>query len=219
MENVSVSAIVFDLDGTLIDSAPDLQHTANGLLRAEGHAPVSLDDAKGFIGSGTPVFIARMRAARGIPDSEQDRLLGAFMARYTSAFEHTRIYPGVIEALTALQNAGHRLAICTNKPKVPADAVLAHFDLAQFFDVVLGGDSLPVRKPDPQPLHHAFLALGATTGVYVGDSEVDAETAQRADVPFFLYSAGYRHKPVGEITHQVAFDDFQTLPALVAEPR
>lgn len=207
--------IVFDLDGTLIDSAPDIHGIANALLAAEGLAPITLDEARDFIGNGASVFVAKMRAARGIPDSEHARLLADFVARYDDAVTLTRPYPGVEAALAALAAAGHAMGVCTNKPIRPTRAVLAHLGLDRWFATVWGGDSLPVHKPDPAPLAAAFAALGSGAALYVGDSEVDAETARRAGVPFLLFEGGYRGCPVEDLPHQARFASFDALPDIV----
>jgi phosphoglycolate phosphatase len=189
---------------------------AAALLEAEGRAPLSLAETHRFIGDGAGAFVARMRAARDLPEASQARLLAAFLARYESAVTLTRVYPGVPAALAALAGAGHRLALCTNKPQGPARAVLHHLGLAGFFPTLLGGDSLPQRKPDPAPLHAALAALGAGPALFVGDSVVDAETARRAGVDFLLFTEGYRSVPVADLPHRAAFDRFADLPALVA---
>lgn len=211
-----MARIVFDLDGTLIDSAPDIRGVGNALLAQEGLEPLTLAETRDFIGNGAAVFVARMRAARGIDEGEQARLHAAFVERYDAAVELTVLYPGVREALEALRAAGHRLGVCTNKPIRPTRAVLAHFGLDGFFETVWGGDSLSVHKPDPAPLHAAFDALGEGPMLYVGDSGVDAETAERAEVPFLLFTEGYRKLPVEEMPHHVAFSDFSALPDIVA---
>jgi phosphoglycolate phosphatase len=210
-----MARIVFDLDGTLIDSAPDIQGIANSLMEKEGFDPFTLAQARDFIGNGVAVFVQKMRAARGIPDTEQERLLTDFVSRYHSATELTETYPEVSQALQSLIAAGHVLGICTNKPSVATRAVLAHLFLDTYFKSVIGGDSLPVSKPDPAPLHAAFDALGTGPVIYVGDSDVDAETAVRAKVPFFLFTEGYRKLPVSEIPHTQAFSNFGELPDLI----
>lgn len=209
-----MTPIVFDLDGTLIDSAPDIHAGANGLLADEGHAPLTVDEARSFVGNGAAVFVTKMRAARGIPDSEQARLHAEFVRRYDDFVSLTHPYPGVIEALQRLKARGHPLGICTNKPYRPTLAVLRHLKMEALFQTIYGGDSLPVHKPDPAPLHAAFAALGGP-GLFVGDSEVDAETAQRAGVPLLLFSCGYRKTPAESMGAAVVFDDFAALPDLV----
>ena len=215
-----MARIVFDLDGTLIDSAPDIQCIANALLAREARAPLTLDEARNFIGNGAAVFVQRMRAARDLPDEAQARLLADFVARYEDAVDLTRPYPGVVAALETLAAGGHALGVCTNKPVRPTHAVLAHLRLDRFFGTVWGGDSLPVSKPDPAPLEAALDALGDDDGtagaIYVGDSEVDAETARRARVPFLLFTEGYRKSPVDQLPHAASFGHFDAVPALVA---
>lgn len=206
--------IVFDLDGTLIDSAPDIQGIANDLLKGEGAAPIDLAQTHDFIGNGVGVFVEKMRTLRGIPDRAQTRLVDAFAEKYKTAFARTTLYPGVRDALVALSE-NHALGICTNKLIDPCHAVLRHFELDRLFSTVWGGDSLATRKPDPAMLHAAFDALGSGPMIYVGDSEVDAETAHRASVPFFLFTEGYRKTPVDMIHHHVTFSDFNNLHALV----
>ena len=216
MKTQPVSArIVFDLDGTLIDSAPDIHAIANEVLALEGAKPITLADTRRFVGNGAAVFVARMRRARGLSDAAQERMYNAFVARYDRAVGRTHPYPGVVDALTRLRASGHRLGVCTNKPLGPARAVLAHLQLDGFFDVVIGGDSLRVKKPDPAPLEAAFEALGAGPMIYVGDSEVDAETALRIDVPFLLYTEGYRKTGVEQISKSALFSEFRDLSRLV----
>ncbi|UWR21925.1 phosphoglycolate phosphatase [Sulfitobacter sp. S190] len=207
--------IVFDLDGTLIDSAPDIRGIANTLLAAEGAAALSLAETHSFIGNGVSVFVQHMVQARDLRPADAPRLETAFKAAYAQAHDLTTVYPGVTDALAMLRAAGHRLGVCTNKPLAPAQAALAHFGLAGNFDVVIGGDSLPQRKPDPAPLHAAFGALGTGPTAYVGDSEVDARTAQAAEVRFALFTEGYRKGPVDSIPHTAVFDHFDRLPALL----
>ncbi|WP_299415614.1 phosphoglycolate phosphatase [uncultured Sulfitobacter sp.] len=216
MSNTVGVRIVFDLDGTLIDSAPDICAVANALL-APHHAQITLAQTHMFIGNGVSVFVARMLAAVGLSETLHAEVLAGFKAAYPTAVGQTHPYAGVIHALGILKRQGHMLGICTNKPLVPCMAVLDHLGLTDYFDTFWGGDSLAVHKPDPAPLRAAFDALGQGPSVYVGDSEVDAQTAQAAEVPFLLFSAGYRKSPLAQIPHSAAFDDFATLPALVTQ--
>lgn len=209
------TAVVFDLDGTLIDSAPDIHVIANRVLADIGVEPISLPQTRSFIGNGAAVFVTRMREARGIAESRQDELLRAFLALYDDAVTLTTVYPDVPEVLEELKSSGALLGICTNKPLRPALSVLRHLGLSGLFNAVRGGDSLPQRKPDPAPLLDTFAALGEGQGVYVGDSEIDAETAARAEVPFLLFTQGYRKTALNEMRHAAAFDSFRDLPGLI----
>ena len=209
----TTARVVFDLDGTLIDSAPDIHGVANSVL-AEHGKQITLAQTHSFIGNGVAVFIERMLTAVSLPQNLQGDMLPMFKHAYLTAVEHTHPYTGVIAALDALKDAGHSMGICTNKPMAPCMAVLDHLALTPYFATFWGGDSLSVHKPDPAPLHAAFDGQGPQ--IYVGDSEVDAETAQRAGVVFLLYTEGYRKTPLSEVPHTAAFNDFAQLPALVA---
>lgn len=210
--------IVFDLDGTLIDSAPDLRAAVNRMLAGEGIAPIDLATITSFIGNGLPKLVERSLDAREISQSQFPRLYDEVRDFYNEApADLTRPYPGLIAVLDALKAAGHRLGVCTNKPEEPARLVLNLLRLEDYFDVVVGGDALEQKKPDPAPLNHAFAALGDGARLYVGDSEVDAETAQRAGVTFALFTEGYRKSPVEALPHAHRFADFAALPGIVAE--
>ncbi|MBR9652541.1 phosphoglycolate phosphatase [Thalassovita aquimarina] len=210
-----MARIVFDLDGTLIHSAPDIRTIANSILSEERMELISLDETIDFIGNGASVFIEKMRAARGIPDADHDRLLTVFQDRYETVLELTAPYPNVRESLAHLIVAGHRLGLCTNKPMRATRAVLSHLSLTDPLSVVYGGDSLDKRKPDPAPLLATLDDLGTGPCLYVGDSEVDAETADRAGVPFLLFTEGYRKTPAEDLPHLARFSDFAELPDLV----
>ncbi|QOL82782.1 phosphoglycolate phosphatase [Pseudooceanicola spongiae] len=211
-----MTRIVFDLDGTLIDSAADVQGIANALLPPD-QPPLTLAETRAFMGEGVPTFLQRMIAARGLDPEGYDTLHKGFLARYDTAVGQTTAYPGVAETLESLRAAGHRLGVCTNKPARPARAVLAHLGLAEYFDVMLGGDSLPQRKPDPAPLLAILANLGDTHALYVGDSETDAATAHAAAVPFLLFTEGYPKGPAEAIDCAGRFSRFAELPDLVAE--
>ncbi len=211
-------AAIFDLDGTLVHSAPDIQAAANRVLAGEGLAPLSLAETTSFIGAGAGVFVERMAAARlPAPDAGRTQaMLAAFIDLYEGAVTLTEPYPGAVAALEALAADGWALGLVTNKPEAPARSLLRHLDLTRFFGVIVGGDSLARRKPDPLPLHHAMEALGARETVYVGDSETDAATAEAAGVPFVLYTEGYRHTPPEALAHEFAFAEFEALPRWLA---
>lgn len=210
-------AIVFDLDGTLVDSVPDLAAAANAMLAEAGYSTLDLPTITSFVGHGIPNLVRRIITELRIPPAREAELQASMLAHYLAhPADRTRPYPHVPETLQALRKQGFALGICTNKMREPAMAILHALDLALFFDVVIGGDSLPQRKPDPAPLHAAFAALSAPALLYVGDSEVDAETAVAAKLPFALFTRGYRKTPVEDLSHEFAFDDYTSLPGYTA---
>ncbi|NBB98842.1 MAG: phosphoglycolate phosphatase [Alphaproteobacteria bacterium] len=217
-----MSGVIFDLDGTLIDSAPDIHAAANAVLQGEGLPLVTFTQSRSFVGRGARVFVERMeRAVTGGNDQAlTDHLHARFLHFYERAHENTRIYPGVEALLDGLRADGFALGLCTNKPMGPTRAVLAHLGWEQFFDVVIGGDSLPVAKPDPAPLMAVVEGLGLTLPqiTYIGDSETDAETAERAGARFGLFTEGYRQTAPEDMYHQFRFDDYRALPNHLKDP-
>ncbi|WP_116083117.1 phosphoglycolate phosphatase [Tropicimonas sp. IMCC34011] len=216
---MSRGIVIFDLDGTLIDSAPEIHAIVNSILTEEGGTSLSEGQVRGFIGWGTDHFIGKAMGAAGLDPEDADlrgRITAAFLERYESQHENTKVYPGVVDTLELLATYGFAIGLCTNKATGPTRAVLAHFDLEARFDTVVCGDMVGVQKPDPAPLLKAAGDLGGGPVLYVGDSEVDAQTATAAGIPFALYTQGYRHAAVGDIEHHEAFDHFDKLPAVVA---
>lgn len=214
------AAVVFDLDGTLIDSAPDLLACANRLLAEMELPPLGLAQVTSFIGEGIPPLIERCLAAAGRPMA--GAALQAAIDRYKEIYaaapaEHSRPYPGVVDCLGALQAQRIGLGVCTNKSEPLAREVLDALGLTRFFKAIVGGDTLPVRKPDPAPLTYTATLLGASSGlVYVGDSEVDAATAAAARIPFALYTLGYRKAPADSLLAAARFDDFAELTGILS---
>lgn len=207
--------IIFDLDGTLIDSAPDIHAAANKMLDSEGHAPLDLPTVTSFIGKGLPNLVEQVMRTVGIDMARHTALAQTTLDFYNAAStELTRPYPNMVAALERLKSDGCALGVCTNKPEAPARSILSDMDLERFFDIVIGGDSLTVKKPDPAPLLKAFDDLGAGARLYVGDSEVDAETADRAGVPFALFTEGYRKVPIDKLPYSFSFSDFDALPGI-----
>ena len=211
--------LVFDLDGTLIDSVPQIQKTANIVFESKELPTIPQAVIRDFVGNGLSVLVSRTMAWLGLEADPplHANLVARFTSIYEEAFDLTTLYPGVSTALQELSAAGHRLAICTNKPLAPTRAVLRHFGLLAQFPVVIGGDSLPQRKPDPAPLRAALGALGPGKALFIGDSEVDAETAQAAKVPLLLYSRGYRKAPLEALGARLIFDDHAALPRLIED--
>lgn len=211
--------IVFDLDGTLIDSAPDIQWVASVILGSRGKDELTLDETRSFIGGGAAVFVSRMMAARDIAETPESHaeIHEEFLANYELAVDKATFYPGVIGALVQLKAGGHKLGLCTNKPELPARAVMRHMDLEPMFDAVMAGGMLDSRKPEPAMLLQSIQDLGGGPTLFVGDSEIDAETAERAGVPFALFSEGYRKTPIEEIQHDWVFSDFKSLLGIVTD--
>ncbi|WP_372887813.1 phosphoglycolate phosphatase [Shimia sp.] len=207
-----MKTVVFDLDGTLIDSAPDIHAACEKMLLQEGRRPLPLETVRSFIGNGVPKLVERVIEASGLAGEELPRLTADFLSHYEAAPSAlTTVYPGARSLLRELKARGYGVGLCTNKPEAPTRAILRDLDLERYFDAIVGGDTLQRRKPDPAPLLRVFEQLGATGRLYVGDSEVDAETAQRANLPFALYLPGYRRVAAGDLPHAHAFDDFSQL--------
>ena len=213
--------IVFDLDGTLIDSAPDIQSVAAAILSRHGKKALTLRETRSFIGEGAAVFVSRMMLARDITETPGSHaaLLEEFLAQYEFAVDKAVYYPGAYDTLLALKASGFKLGLCTNKPEMPARAVMRHMRMEPIFDVLMAGGMIASRKPEPAMLLQTIKSLGGGATLYVGDSEIDAETARRAAVPFVLFSKGYRKSPVSELHHDWVFDDFATLGDIVEEFR
>lgn len=210
------ASIVFDLDGTLVNSAPDIAAAVNRMLADEGQPALDLATVISFVGHGLPNLVAQVIRHLGMDMDRHTALAKATLYHYnTASTAHSVVYPGLVSALNVLQSDGHAMGVCTNKPEEPAHHVLDALGLSQFFDVVIGGDTLQTRKPDPEMLHAAFTALPQAHPIFVGDSEVDAETADRAKVPFLLFTEGYRKSPVEQLPHTFAYNDSTALPRLV----
>ena len=211
-------SIVFDLDGTLVDSAPDLHCCTNILMDEMGLPKLGLPTVTGFIGHGVGPLVDSALKANGAGQS--GARLAKTIARFTDIYaadpaKFCEPFDGVMDTLAALKHGGHKLAICTNKAYRLARLVVDAVGLDEFCPVLIGGDSLPQRKPDPAPLYECVRLLGDDFCVYVGDSETDAGTAQNADAPFMLHTKGYRETPVHELYHTAKYSDWaEFLPLL-----
>lgn len=215
--NAPAPAVIFDLDGTLIDSAPAIHNVSNTVLAELGFPALDLPTVRSFVGKGVPNLVRQLLMASGEdPDGPLfAQVETALVARYETDVEGNTPYPGVVAALDAIAAMGCKMAVCTNKPYGPAEAALRHVGLFERFAAVIGGDSLPTRKPDPAMLHHTHDLLGGGAMIYVGDSEVDAETAANAKAPFAIYTEGYRKTPLEQLPHDFAFSDFAALPSFI----
>ena len=205
--------VAFDLDGTLIDSVHHIHEAVGNALRDLNLPALTLDETRGFVGRGLPVFVTRMLDYQGKPASLHGEVHDRIMSYYTTVrSDPASIFPGVLDALAALRAEGLRLTLCTNKPREATAVALRDLGLDGAFDLVIAGGDCPTRKPEPEMLQAALV--GATQALFVGDSEVDAETAQRAGVPFALYTEGYRKAPVSELYHTATYSDYTEFPAL-----
>lgn len=213
-------AYLFDLDGTLVDSAPDLHQTLNRILEAESLNAVTLEEVRNFIGEGARRLLERSLTAQGaeVTDARLDRLLEAYLAHYGRHFaDHSRLFPKVRDSLGALQKRGAKLAVVTNKFERLARAVVAAFELQHHFPVILGGDTLPERKPSALPVLEACARLGVAldAAVMIGDSVTDVGAARAAKIDVFCVPYGYNHGQ--DIRLAGANGVITDLSALVAE--
>ena len=219
--SLAPTTVVFDLDGTLIDSAPDLAGALNAVLVEQGLPPLSLDSVRAMVGEGAVKMIERGLAAAGMTmdDGLSDSLRDSFLVHYRARMtERTRPFPGVVAALETLRDAGTALAVCTNKRMDFTVPILDGLDLARFFGAVIGGDSLAVAKPDPAPLRAAIEGAGGSSGgaVMVGDSDIDVATARAVGVPVIAVSFGYTRVPPRELGADAVIDHFDELADALA---
>jgi phosphoglycolate phosphatase len=190
---MSIQLVVFDLDGTLIDSRRDLADATNALVAELGGEPLSVEAVTAMVGEGAAMLVRRALTAAGL-DPQAPGALDRFLAHYDERLTvHTRPYDGLVEALSALRSEGRALAVLTNKPGRPSREILERLELATFFSQVIGGDTAAGRKPDPSGLltivQRAEVAPSAT--VMVGDSPIDAETARRAGAVLCIARYGF----------------------------
>ncbi len=213
-------AVVFDLDGTLVDSVPDIQAALNWLMAREGRRELDRVEVAGMVGDGVPKLVERaLLATGGFPDAGLEPTIEIFAAHYEAhAAALTKPFPGVMQALTDLRDAGCLLGVCTNKPQGATGEILEALDLAPFFKAVAGGDTVPgARKPDPRHLMHVLDGMGTQPSetVMVGDSHNDINVAKAAGVPTVAVTFGYAHGPVDQLGADVLIDHFDELvPAL-----
>lgn len=216
-------ALLFDLDGTLVHSVPDLRVAANKLLAEDDRRTLSDAEVQGMVGNGVRKLVERCyRATGGLPGPDADAVLDALVPRFMTHYDAhpadlTRPFDGVTEALERLRHGGHRMAVVTNKPTEAAAAILDQLALAPFFEVLIGGGSTAFLKPHPEPVREALRRLGAAPAeaIFVGDSENDVGAARAAGLAVICLSFGYRHCPAEDLGGDLLIDAFAALPEAV----
>ncbi len=220
----NLDTIVLDLDGTLVDSAPDLAHALNTILEKHGGHPAhSVSAVRNMIGAGVPKLIERGLRAHGADSSPEvvESLLPDMLAYYTdNATNETNLYPGAENLLRFLKGRGIAVALCTNKPTEVTKVILHNLGVEDYFDIVIGGTSGFPKKPDPASLLSIMSELGTTperTGM-VGDSGHDVESARNAGLKkVAVMSYGYTKTPAQELGADLVFDSFDELVSLMSQ--
>ena len=215
--------LVLDLDGTLVDTLPDIRDSLNRLMAAHVLAEFPPSEVAAFIGDGAAMLVRRAMQARERTATPSD--IDAFLADYGAhAADHSRLFPGVAETLTRAHADGWRLAVCTNKPEAPARSLLAALGIGPLFDAIGGGDSYPTRKPDPAHLLATIAASGGEPSacVMVGDHRNDVLAAKGAGLPSIFARWGYGTPDMahGAAAEASFFDDVPRIATgLLTAPR
>ncbi len=216
-----ISAIVIDLDGTMLDSAPELAQAANQMLRDLGRPPVSQELLMSYIGNGISWLVKR--ALTGDMHAEPDaalyqQALPVFEKHYSATLLGSKPYPGVVDGLAAMKEAGFRLGCITNKVARFTTPLLEGSGLARYFDLVLAGDTLPEKKPHPLPLRHSagFFGVPVERLLLIGDSLNDTLAARAAGCPVFCVPYGYNHgEPVDGLDQDAIIDNLSAALKLI----
>ena len=218
----SIPTIVFDLDGTLADTAADLVATLNFILEREGLEAIPLASARNLIGQGVRALLQRGFAVQGrsLAPARLEELFEEFLDLYGQHIvDRTQLFPGVEAALERLARRGHRLAICTNKTESLSRDLLVALGVAQRFAAICGRDTFPFCKPDPRHLTETVRLAGgvARTAIMVGDSKTDIDTARAAELPVIAVPFGYTDVPVTSLAPDIVISHFDEIDAAIAE--
>ncbi len=210
------ATLIFDLDGTLADTAPDLLGATNAVLSARGRPQLDLDHLRHMVGFGATALITQAMAASGAPVTDQDMppLIEIFLANYRAHIaDGTRVFPGVLETLASLKAAGAGLGVLTNKPQELTDLLLPRLRLDGMFRAVYGAGKKPYTKPDPRIFQDVAAEIGVGgPAVMIGDSITDLNTARAAGAPCILMSYGFTPVPAAELGADVVLDSFAQIP-------
>lgn len=212
----SSSCIIFDLDGTLIDTAPGLANSMNVLLQRRGRGNLSLEALRPHISHGAKAIITHAMSVTGEAASEAqiEQMFDEFLTHYRRHMAEASLpYPGLTDCLDQLKAQGHILGICTNRFEASAHELLSALGLQDYFDSVTGQDSYGVGKPDPRPVLETLKCLGGQVGnaVFIGDSEIDVAAAKAAGLPVIVTSFGYGEIPVQQMNADAVIGHFDEL--------
>ncbi|MCY1355906.1 phosphoglycolate phosphatase [Pseudomonas jinjuensis] len=210
--------VMFDLDGTLVDSVPDLAAAVDKMLAALGREPAGVEQVRHWVGNGARVLVRRALAGGiehdGVGEAETERALALFMDAYADSHALTVVYPGVRETLKWLKKQKVQLALITNKPERFVGPLLDEMKIGRYFRWIIGGDTLPQQKPDPAALLHVMkmARVKPEQALFVGDSRNDVLAAKAAGVPCVGLSYGYNHgRPIAEEAPTLVVDDLRKL--------
>jgi len=214
--------VMFDLDGTLMDSVPDLAAAVDKMLMLLGREPAGIERVRDWVGNGSRVLVRRALVGQldhdGVADELADEALALFMQAYAGGHELTAVYPGVRDCLDWLRERRVKLAIITNKPAQFIEPLLEEKGLAGYFDWLVGGDTLPQQKPDPAALFWVMDKAGVapSESLFVGDSRNDVRAAKAATVRCVALTYGYNHgEPIADEQPALVLDDLRELVASV----
>jgi phosphoglycolate phosphatase len=212
-------ALIFDLDGTLADTSPDLLGATNAVLAARSRPLLDLAHLRHLVGFGARALIFQAMEASGEPvgEDEMPALVEIFLAHYRAHIaDGTRLFPQVAETLEALKKCGARLGVLTNKPQELTDPLLPMLGLNGLFTAVYGAGRRPYTKPDPRVFHDVVTDCGGGPAVMIGDSITDLNTARAAGAPCILMSYGFTPVPASELGADLVLDDFAQLPSVLS---
>jgi phosphoglycolate phosphatase len=217
MGQIAFDIVVFDLDGTLADTALDLTAALNHALGELGRPPIPADEVRHMVGHGARMLLRKGLSATGdVSDALVEQSFPIFLDYYeTHIADHTRPFDGVEAALAALGAQGLKLAICTNKLERLTYSLIRALRWEGLFDAIVGGDTLPQRKPDPAPVHAAIAQAGGGRAAFVGDSISDTDAARAAGIPCVALTFGFSDRPPEQLGATLLIDHYdQLLPAL-----
>lgn len=218
-----IKLVIFDLDGTLIDSRLDLVHSVNAALRHIGRPALPDDVIASYVGDGAPILIQRALGGEAVDDEIVRRGLQFFLSYYREhKLDHTTVYDGVKQALSNIQRASNgvprKMAVLSNKPVVPSRAIVEALALGPFFTQIYGGNSFPTKKPDPEGVRKLLeeYAVPPEEAVIVGDSHVDVETGHNADLWTVGVTYGFAPHTLEDAAPDVLVDTAQELGEVFA---